>query len=153
MSEPFSTRNLSVRLANALASAGLTTPGFGGDVGYAAEQFVAPKVSGMTEHELLKVKNIGRRSLEELRKYGLIPPADGEVGPSPELVRMAAIGREVIAHLMGDNPRAYREATPELVVAYLQRREDERRAAINSTAMGIGEKALALMAELRRSGL
>lgn len=53
--------------------------------------------------------------------------------------RFAAIGRAVVEYCMGkDNVLAARQATPEGVVAFLKRRDDERHSMETSTALRVG---------------
>ena len=149
--EPFNTSRLAVRLANVLRDAGLTTPGFSSDAGWRAEQFVdREKLATMTDMDLLRIKNLGRKGLEELRSHGLIPPAPGSPPVSPDIERLAAIGHAVVVHLMGEDPRPMREATVERVILHLKRREDEARSIANSRALRVGRLMLGLLEEVNR---
>lgn len=147
--EPFNTSRLSVRLANTLVAAGLVTPEWDGD--YRAERFVdREKLATKTDLDLLRIKNLGRKGLEELRSHGLIPPAPGAPPVSPDIERLAAIGHAVVVHLMGTDPRPMREATVERVISHLKRREDEARSVANSRALRVGRLMLTLVDEVNR---
>lgn len=61
-----------------------------------------------------------------------------------EMDRMAAIGRVVVGYAHPDNPRAVKEATPELVLGWLRRRDAEHRATALSHALRVGRLVLDL---------
>jgi hypothetical protein len=58
--------------------------------------------------------------------------------------RFAAIGRAVVRYCMGDNPQAEREATPDRVVEFLRRRDEELRSLQTCDALRVGRHAIAL---------
>jgi hypothetical protein len=145
--EPFNIDRLPTRLAGILSNAGLTEP----SLQLRGVQFVnLEKLSAMSERDLLRVKGLGRQWLEELRRHGLVASAPGAVAVSPDLERMAAIGHAVVVHLTGDDPRALREATAELVVGRLQRQKDEAHSIATSKALRVGRLVLGLVDELTR---
>lgn len=146
MAEPFNIDRLPTRLAGILSNAGLTTPDC-----MARVQFVnREKLSALSECDLLRIKGLGRQWLEELRRHGLVASAPGPAAVSPDLERLAAIGHAVVVHLMGDDPRALREATAERVVSYLQRRDGEARSVATSKALKVGRLVLDLVDEVTR---
>ena len=65
--------------------------------------------------------------------------------------RLAAIGLAVIQHIHGaDNERAVKQATPERVVDWVARMQEEKRSLEMCSALRIGRLAQALAIEVKR---